>query len=55
MKKLPVVKIYRSYFFGLFRREIKIPYQVIDGSIVFDYLPKKTDQVIIAYEYIEKF
>ena len=52
--KVTVVTIYRSYFFGLFKREIKIPYQVIDGKGVFEYPPKKKDQVIITYKYEEK-
>ncbi len=54
MKKVPVVKIYRNYFFGLFKREIKIPYTIKYGQVVFEYPPKKTDQVIVTYKYKEE-
>lgn len=54
MKKVLVVKIYRSYFWGLFKREIKIPYQIIEEKAIFKYPPKKRDLVIITYEYKEK-
>ena len=54
MKKEITVKIFRPYFFELFKREIKIPYEVKEGKIIFEQIPKKTDQVIISYEYKEE-
>ena len=43
------VKIFRPYFFGLLKKEIKIPYTFINKSITFAYPPKKKDEVIIIY------
>ena len=43
------VKIFRYYFFGLFKREIKIPYTITNGGLIFLYPPKKKDKVIITY------
>ena len=52
MKK-PVVRSYRSYFWGLFKREIKIPYKIENGKVIFKYPLKKQNQVIVTYEYKE--
>ena len=51
-KKIPIVKIYKYYFFNLFKREIKVPYEIRnDGKIVFARLLTKREKAIVTWRY----
>jgi len=53
MSKIPVVTVYR-YYFGKFKKEIKLDYEVIDGKVIFKEKPRKNDVVVITYKYEEE-
>ena len=53
MSKIPVVTVYR-YYFKIFKKEIKLAYEVIDGEVIFKEKPRKNDQVVITFKYEEE-
>lgn len=46
-KKTPIVKVYRYYFFGLFKKEIQNPYSIDkNGQIIFSKPISKRDRLL---------